>query len=220
MMYEMRLYRRGIILTDTVIYPVSSAPFVTRFRQKTTGAPRLWFNSSSNLIEIHAHSTHITAILPCCPAHRKISTLSLSELFFQELRPGSWLLFRAALAAYKEARRNCNQINLPQKLVLYTAVCMYMVYTWSWVLLRIKCACESSAGLGWSAHAGAHQLCHGRTENFPFFSLRSCQIHTHKHTRQEEQIPANLFILDGHIEVGQKTKNVIRIFPREKTNFK
>lgn len=36
MMYEMRLYRRGIILTDTVIYPVSSAPFCDALPQKRT----------------------------------------------------------------------------------------------------------------------------------------------------------------------------------------
>jgi hypothetical protein len=60
---------------------------------------------------------------------------------------------------------------------------MYMVYTWSWVLLRIKCACESSAGLGCGLHTREpiNSVTDGQ-KIFLFFFLRSCQTHTQTHT--------------------------------------
>lgn len=90
------------------------------------------------------------------------------------------------------------------------------------VLLRIKCACESSAaGLGWAVVCtrGSPSTLSRTDRKFPFFvSLRSCQTHTYKqHAKRNKSQP--IYILDGH-RSRPKKKHVNRIFPREKNKFR
>lgn len=174
---------------------------MTRLRQKTTGAPRLWFNSSSNLIEIHAHSTHTQrlyiALLPS-------TSHNIDSLYIRALFPGAparlLIIIPGRASEYKEPhiRKPAETAikSISRKNLYYIPPCVHvdMVYTWYWGLLRIKCACESSAGLGCGLHTREpiNSVTDGQ-KIFPFF-LSGAARHTHKqHAKRNKSQPIYLF---------------------------